>query len=866
MSQVYFAKVKSIQSADTLVLSSKSGKERTLSLAYLQAPRLQANEKYAFESRELLRKLLVGKQIKFWIIYKTNNGREFGDISTPLFSSLIEYILSNGAAKLRDNANAFDEADEFEKFQIAQEKAKSENIGIWDSTVRPIKVIDRPTSDQISASVTTPVDAIVEKVISGDRILVRLILSLSTQSVIPVLVAGVKAPRSSSQEEDGEPLGDEAKKFVEDKLAGQSIKISLIGESSNGSLIAKISHPAGNISEKILAEGFAEVSDWQSTIIGAKGMSILRKHEKDARSAGKNLWKGHVTSSATCQLSGDSTVKVGNLLHAIISRIISADTIVLRLKDDSEITVQLASIRGPRASDSIQASFVPIAKEFLRKKLIGKNVTATVESIREANEQFDERAMVTIRTVSGANIGEELVSQGYATVIRYRKGEQRPDYWDLLIECETFAINNKKGMHGKPIPAEKIVDASENAARAKPYLFSFQNRTSISGVVEHVISGNRFKIVIPKEGVKLTLVLGGLSNPGSRDDEFSLKALDLANKKFYQREINFEIYGADRVGSFIGNIFAPGSKDPFQTTLLKDGLVETHERSLAQTKFGNQLSAAENEAKSKKIGIWVNYDPSKDVEQVTNQISELKIEKKYVDAKVCEILSDGTIAIQIQNEESKKLKSFMEKFRSAASTFTSVKSTPKRGELVAAKLSDNGKYYRAKVRSINKSTNKAEVQHVDYGTIESVPIAELKSIPSEFSLTSYKSQSHICQLSLIRIPPPSQEEYRQEAIYYLEDTLLDKQVVACITFEHPTSDVEFDVEIYDSETISKDPSRTVNKDFVKAGWGLVKKNRLHPLESLLTSERVALLQLEEEAKKKHIGCWEFGDIEGDEEF
>lgn len=76
MAQVFFAKVKSVLSADTLVLTSQSGKqERVLTLAYLQAPRIQANEKYAFEAREILRTLLVGKQVKFWILYKNSSDR-----------------------------------------------------------------------------------------------------------------------------------------------------------------------------------------------------------------------------------------------------------------------------------------------------------------------------------------------------------------------------------------------------------------------------------------------------------------------------------------------------------------------------------------------------------------------------------------------------------------------------------------------------------------------------------------------------------------------------------------------------------------------------------------------------------------------
>lgn len=865
MPQIYFAKVKSVLSADSIVLTSPNGsEERILCLQYLQAPRLQANEKYAFESRELLRTLLVGKKIKFWVNYKANTGREFGDISTPLFPSLIEYVLEKGAAKLRDNAGSFDdeEDEELAKFKAAEEKAKALNLGVWDPQARSLNLVVRPEEAVVKSSVSKPIESIVEKVISGDRLLVRLIIARNTHCVIPVLIAGIKCPRSSSQEEEGEPYGDVAKRFVEEKLTQRSVTVSLLGESSTGVLIGKINHPAGNISEKILDEGLAEIADWQSVMIGSNGMSALRKAEKVARDAGKSLWKSHVAK--TVKSSSGSDIAPGKTIRADVSRVISADTIALKLADGSEVVVQLASIRSPRASDATQAPFASIAKEFVRKRIIGKPIVATVESIREGNENYDERPMVTLRTAGGVNLGKELVTKGLASVIRHRKGEERPDYWDELVECEAQAQKSKLGMNGKPVEQGKIVDASENAARAKPYLFSFQSRNSIPAIVEHVSSGNRFRMLLPKEGVKLTLVLGGLSNAGPHS-EFGDKATALASSIFYQRDVEIQIYGVDRVGGFIGNIFAPSSKEPFQKTLLEQGLYQAHERSLGETKFGALLGAAEREAKDKKIGVWENYDPSQDVATLTANVAELKLEKTYLDATVVEVLKDGTVALQIIDDENKKLKSFMQNFRNACSTFKTLYTLPRRGEIVAAKLLDNGKFYRAKVRSVNKSANTVEVQHVDYGTIEEVPLADLKSISAEFSLSNYKPQAHIAHLSLINIPPESQPDYRQEAIYFLED-LLDKQVVACVNFRNPRADVELDVDLYDPQVVANDATMSVNKEMVEQGWGLVKKKNLSPYENLLQGERQALLAIEAVAKSNHIGCWEFGDIEGDDDF
>lgn len=69
MAPSFFANVKSVLSGDTLVLTSPTNPaaERTLSFAYVSAPRLSkdGDEPFAFQSREFLRNLTVGKKIQF---------------------------------------------------------------------------------------------------------------------------------------------------------------------------------------------------------------------------------------------------------------------------------------------------------------------------------------------------------------------------------------------------------------------------------------------------------------------------------------------------------------------------------------------------------------------------------------------------------------------------------------------------------------------------------------------------------------------------------------------------------------------------------------------------------------------------------
>lgn len=886
MPKVFAAKVKNVLSGDTLVLSpigGKSHQERLLTLAHIQAPRLQSNERYAFESRELLRKLLVGKPIRFWVLYEGRNGdREFGDVSSPVFPSLIQYVLEKGGAKLRSNLGDGDSEDAdpaVEKLRDAEALAKKEKVGIWSSNVDPVEIVSRPTEKQISRSVGRAIPAIVERVISGDRVIARLLLGGNPrqQAILPVLIAGIKCPRTAGKDgEPSEPFADGAKFFVEDRLLGAEVGVSVLGESASGVLIGKIVHPSGNISDRLLEEGYAEIADWQSEMIGAKGMSVLRKAEKSAMSSGKRIWKAlkEKQNESESTTVGEISISAGTSFNATVVRIISTDTLELELKNKSLLVCQLAYLRGPRQSDEKTSSFVDKAKEFVRKKVIGKKVKCTVEFIRPATEQFEERPMVTVYHHGSKNLSEEIVSAGFAYVLRHRSGASEfPEYWDRMVEQEVEAKKQHLGVYGDAPEQERLVDASESSSKAHRYLFTLEHHGKIAGVVERALSPTRFRIAVPVENIRLVLVLGGLEgrSGGNRDSDLNKRAFDSTGRKTNQRDVTLEVYGVDRQGGFIGNLYLSGTSKPYQISLLEDGFVKCHERSVGQTHYGDEFVAAETAAKAARKGVWENYDETAEQEADANVnslqqgVAALKIEKKYYDAKISEVFPDGRVAIQFLDAQRLKLKAFMQKFHAASSSWPNLSRAPRRGQIVASKFSQNGKYYRGKVLGRGSKPGEYEVVQIDYGTIEMLPVSDLKEITGpEFQVTAYKPQAHIVQLSLISFPPESQPEYRQEAQYYLEDKVLDKQVVACETFANPSAGIEMDVELYDTAVIAKDPDYSINKELVQKGWAIVKKHHLAGFERALSDERSALLKLEDKAKSLHAGCWEYGDVEDDE--
>lgn len=61
-----------------------------------------------------------------------------------------------------------------------------------------------------------------------------------------------------------------------------------------------------------------------------------------------------------------------------------------------------------------------------------------------------------------SNVGEAMVSKGFATVIRYRQDDdQRASCYDDLLSAEAKAIKSAKGLHNKKeTPLHRVADIS----------------------------------------------------------------------------------------------------------------------------------------------------------------------------------------------------------------------------------------------------------------------------------------------------------------------------------------------------------------------------------------------------------------------
>lgn len=891
MSQVFSAKVKNVLSGDTVILvPSKSTQfplpERMLTLSYVRSGD-------SVESKEMVRKLLIGKEIKFKVLFKhPSTGKEFGDIQSPIFKSLIEYLVERGVVKLKENIN--EESDFVDNLQDLEQKARSKEEGLWDSNTKPAEEVEL-TPEIIAKSVKTPLVAVVEKVISGDRVVCRINVSKNKFTQTPLLLAGIKSPRTDdTQSKLLATVAQQAKSYVEDKIltTTATLHVKIIGENQSGLPVAIFEHSSGNnIHEKMLENGFAEIVDWQSTLVGSSTMALFRKAEQTAKALGKGMYAtGKSSTTSLGKVEGKITTKHLRpgltINNATVAKVVQADTLVIRLPSNEEVTFQLASLRGPKRNDAtitsnklIQEAIVNSAREYVRHLAASKPCTVYIDGFRKANPDLgmEARFLVSVK-INNKDISETIVENGWATVIKHNKqtSDERSLNWDKLVELEEEQKKaSKKGIYFKGDISKiltvgtRIIDISENATKARSFFGGLKQKGRISGQyhVEYIPSVNRVRLFNPKEGTKLSLILGGLANKKTEGSEDGLKYM---NTKYLQKNVDFEIYDMDKIGGFIGNLYAnPSALEPVQVQLLEQGFAKVHDIAVGSNKFEAAFDKAEDAAKSTKKGLWAHEQ----VEEITSKVQNISVEVKpiFSDISVTYIDDTGILFYQDLNSSVKDkfnlFKQEFDEFHAQIPSATAASSdlpfnlnkAPKKGEHVSVKLEENGKYYRGKVLGYEKSTGLYEVKHIDYGNIDHVSLSSLRALPSFYSVVAIPPFCKSCKLRFIKMAPTKPIDYLSDSLDLLDQLTLEKTLVIS-ALPSKTTGVDYDVILYDSEESLKDPSYTINKKLVTEGLAIVdetQKSEDKLFEQLQLAQRTAITN--------HKGCWEYGEVSFEDE-
>jgi len=885
--------VKQIISGESIVIRGppKGGPppEKTITLSSIKAPKLAKraiagseetkDEPWAWEAREFLRKKLIGEMV-LWVPAENKpaaaGNRDYGTVylgkDAATGENINEAIVAEGLASVRGGG-----AD-VARLQELEAQAKAAGKGIWSTDdraqhVRDIKWSIENMRNFVDKCEGKPIKAVIEHVRDGST--VRCFL-LPEFYHVTLMLSGIRC-NGFKLDSDGRPdpsvkvdYAEEARYFVESRLLQRDVEV-ILDSVNNNNFVGQILHPKGNISELLLKEGFARCVDWSIAFMKS-GVEKLRAAEKEAKEKRIRLWKDYQPS--TPQLSGKEKEFTGTVME-----VVNGDALMIKLASGQIKKVFLASIRPPRDTSAPPTTdggpqslaprpknFRPLydipwmyeAREFLRKKLIGKKIHVVVDYKQPARDNFPEKTCCTI-TISGVNVAEAMVSKGLATVVKYRQDDdQRSSHYDALLAAEMKAQKSGKGIHAKKdTPSHRINDYSGDAQKAKQLLPHLKRGNKIEALVEFVASGSRLRVFIPKESCLVTFLLAGINcqkaprpaGPSGKmveGDPFGEEALNFTKEKCLQREVEIVVESTDKAGNFIGWLWVENTN--LSVALVQEGLAEVHS-SAESSNYYRQLMIAEEAAKNSKLRMWKNYRPEEEKEkhEETDVVTERKIDHQRV--FVIESTPELHIFVQLE-EQGANLESMLAKLRQELEANPPLPGayTPKKGDLCAAKFVEDNLWYRAKVEKTHGG--KAQVLYVDYGNRDEVPFTMCGQLPSSFAVDKFYAHEY----ALACVKMPTDPDDIKEAVEAVKADTMNRAVL--LNVEYRISPLQY-VTLTDEAT-----NNDIVEGLVKEGLLLVDSSRRDKRVQKLIQQYVSA---QDEAKKAHLGVWQYGDITEDDD-
>ncbi|XP_024973253.1 ribonuclease TUDOR 1-like [Cynara cardunculus var. scolymus] len=956
-------RVKAAPSGDTLVImgftKAEIPPEKTIVLAHLSSPRLARrggnDDPFAWESREFLRKLCIGKDVVFKTEYTIPNfSREFCSLFVGT-TNIAKEVVTHGWAKVKEAKGEV--TPEHAELLRLEEQARQQGIGLWNrapgasaAAIRnlpPSSVGDPSNLDAmglLAANKGRPMEAIVEQVRDGSSLRVYL---LPEFQFVQVFVAGIQAPSMGrrtmaeptattevpSDEPNGEtngeirgtltsaqrvtassaynevapdPYGREAKHFTEIRVLNRDVRIVLEGVDKFSNLIGSVYYPDGEAAKDLALElienGFAKYVEWSAIMMEDEARRKLKAAELQAKKSKLRLWTNYVPPATNSKAISDSFT--GEVVEVVSGDcIIVADDAVPFGSPAAERRVNLSSIRCPKLGnprrDEKPAPYAREAREFLRTRLIGRQVQVSMEYSRKVpmadgstaptgpadtrvmgfgsvfllsqgkdSEDVSPAPLPAGGQQPGVNVAELIIARGFGAVIRHRDFEERSNYYENLLAAESRATAGRKGIHSsKDPPVMHVMDLlTASAKKAKDFLPFLQRNRRMSAVVEYVLSGHRFKLFVPKETCSIAFSFSGVRCPG-REEPYSNEAISLMRWKIMQRDVEIEVETVDRTGTFLGSLWE--SKTNVAITLLEAGLARL------QTSFGTDripdahlLAQAEQFAKRQKLKIWENYVEG---EQISNDPAHDRKQKEEFKVMVTEVLGGGKFYVQAVADQKvasiqKQLASLNLKEAPVLGSFS-----PKKGDIVLAQFTADNSWNRAMIVTaprggVQSAKDRFEVFYIDYGNQEVVAYNNLR--PLDPSVSSAPGIAQLCSLVYLKVPTLD-EDYGQEAAMLLSDTTLNgpKEFRAVIE-EKDTSGGKVKGQgtgnVLLVTLIDDESGKSVNAMMLKEGVArLEKRRRWEPKE-----KQEAMNELEKhqsEAHRQRLGMWEYGDIQSDDD-
>ncbi|VDM17871.1 unnamed protein product [Hydatigera taeniaeformis] len=608
---------KLVVSGDTIVIRDRAldgpPSARTVILSNIICPKVAKrpspsgeptpDEPFGWMAREFVRSKVVGKEVCYTVENQIGSDRVYGSVflgKNPGSQNLTHLLLDAGLAQVRRSMSqvSIEKNPTIQALIVLEDKAKADRRGIWSSSrAGAPRNISWNIPDVVGFFNThsrKSLHGVVEFVRDGNLMHIQLFPidgdTTPTYYNIVVILSGIKTPGSKVVEGSRvyEPYSLDAQFFVESRLLQRDVTVILesINNNISNSFVGSVLHPNGNIALFLLREGLARCLEWNLAIVSpeAGGAEAYRSAEQEAKQKRLRIWQDHVPVNAL-----EGVAKAANKgssmktdYTGVVIEVGNGDNVLVRCQNGEVRRFFLSSVRPPRGSPDesrpqqsvsrplYQVPYLYEAREFLRKRLIGKLVKAEIDYVqpKPQGSTLADRVCATI-LVGESNIAEALVHRGLASVVRYRNAtDLRSRHYDALIAAEAAAQKKAVGIFDpKGAPIHRLSELGGNVAKSRQFLYSLQRAGAVDALVEFVASASRLRVEIHREDLLCTVLAAGVicprpsrklaNQPEEVGEPFGDEAREYIHDIIMQREIKFEVDGMDRLGNLIGWITLP---------------------------------------------------------------------------------------------------------------------------------------------------------------------------------------------------------------------------------------------------------------------------------------------------------------------
>ncbi|XP_013913670.1 PREDICTED: staphylococcal nuclease domain-containing protein 1, partial [Thamnophis sirtalis] len=262
------------------------------------------------------------------------------------------------------------------------------------------------------------------------------------------------------------------------------------------------------------------------------------------------------------------------LQRGIVKMVLSGCAIIVRGQPRGgpppERQINLSNIRAgtlarraaagqPDGKDTPDEPWAFPAREFLRKKLIGKDVCFSVEYKTSPRREY---GMVYLgKDTSGENIAESLVAEGLACRregVRANNPEQ-----SRLAELEEQAKTAKKGMWSEGTGSHTLRDLKYTIENPRHFVDSMHQKP-VNAIIEHVRDGSVVRALLLPEYYLVTVMLSGIKCPtfkreadGTETPEpFAAEAKFFTESRLLQRDVQIVLESCHNQ-NILGTILHP---------------------------------------------------------------------------------------------------------------------------------------------------------------------------------------------------------------------------------------------------------------------------------------------------------------------